>query len=366
MASNGSAPVSEKPNRAFVLLPDRSFVYEDRTVSTSLSGRDVQVKVIATGICGSDVHYWQHGRVGPYEVTKPIILGHESSGIVEACGPDVKNLSVGDRVALEPGASCNTCKHCRSGKYNLCKSMKFAATPPFDGTLATYYNLPEECCFRLPENMSFEEGALIEPLSVAVHCCKLAAITQGASVLVTGAGPIGLLVCAVARAFGASTIVVADIVESRLAFAKKYAATHTYLIKPGKSSLAEELPSQLDLPDGFDIIIEATGVEACTQDGVAVLNRGGTFIQAGLGSSSISFPVGLICDKEATFKGSFRYGPGDYGLAIELVRKGAVSVKELVTHRFSFEEAEVAFQTVTKREGIKCIIRGPKSIHACL
>ncbi|KAH7033993.1 xylitol dehydrogenase [Macrophomina phaseolina] len=350
-ATNGD--LEQQLNYAFVLQPDRQFVYEERRVPGPITGRDVLIRVVATGICGSDVHYWQHGCIGPYKVTNPIILGHESAGVVVACGDAVKELKVGDRVAMEPGISCSTCRDCRSGKYNLCNSMRFAATPPYDGTLATFYRLPEECCFRLPENVSFEEGALMEPLSVAVHCCKLAAVSPGASVLVFGAGPIGLLVCAVARAFGASTVGVADIVASRLDFARHYAATETHLLGP-----KTDTKTQLSLPGGFDAVIEATGVEACVESGVKALKRGGVFVQAGLGSPSIQFPVGMICDKELNFKGSFRYGPGDYELAIELVRKRAVSVKDLITHRFSFDEAAEAFKTVANRDGIKSIIRG--------
>ncbi|KAF4314080.1 putative sorbitol xylitol [Botryosphaeria dothidea] len=343
-------------NDAFVLRPGGQFYYEERPAPTEATGRDVLIRVVATGICGSDVHYWQHGKVGPYEVTAPIVLGHESSGVIVAAGPDVRTLSVGDRIALEPGVGCNVCTYCRAGRYNLCASMKFAATPPYDGTLSTYYRLPEECCFRLPDNMSFEEGALMEPLSVAVHCSKLAALTPGASVLVFGAGPIGLLVCAVGRAFGAGAVAVADIDEQRLAFARKYAAAETCLITPGE---APEILSRTGRADGFDVVIEATGVQSCINEGVGALRRGGTFVQAGLGSSQVQFPIGLICDKEVNFKGSFRYGPGDYALAIDLVRRGAVSVTELVTHRYSFTEAEKAFQAVVRREGIKTVIYGP-------
>ncbi|KAK0653719.1 putative D-xylulose reductase A [Lasiodiplodia hormozganensis] len=347
-------------NDAFVLRPGGEFYYEQRPVPTAVTGRDVLIRVVATGICGSDVHYWQHGRVGPYEVTQPIVLGHESSGIVVATGPEVgSGLAVGDRVALEPGSSCNVCSYCRAGRYNLCASMRFAATPPHDGTLATFYTLPEECCFRLPAALSFEEGALMEPLSVAVHCSKLAGLAPGLSVLVFGAGPIGLLVCAVARAFGAAAVAVADINEPRLAFAREYAGVETVLIQPGQTDLAAKVVAQMGLADGFDVVIEATGVQSCIGEGVSALKRGGTFVQAGLGASQVHFPIGLVCDKEVNFKGSFRYGPGDYALAIDLVRRGSVSVAELITHRYSFSEAEKAFQGVARREGIKTMIYGP-------
>jgi L-iditol 2-dehydrogenase len=306
------------------------------------------------------IHYWQHGRIGKYVVEKPIVLGHESAGIVEECGPDVKKLVVGDRVALEPGVACNTCSLCRSGKYNLCSLMRFAATPPYDGTLATYYSLPEECCFLLPPSVSFEEGALIEPLAVAVHCCTLAAIRPGSSMLVFGAGPIGLLCCAVGQAFGASTIKAVDIVESRLVFARGYAATSTYTMGPKELDMDEDaIRSALDIPDGLDTVIEATGAPSCISYGLLAVKRGGTFVQAGLGKPRVDFPIGQVCDKEVTLRGSFRYGPGDYTLAIELIRTGKVNLRSLITHTFDFADAELAFLTVSKRKGIKSIIRGP-------
>lgn len=306
------------------------------------------------------IHYWQHGRIGRYVVDKPIVLGHESAGIIEECGSDVKTLSAGDRVALEPGAACNNCQKCRSGRYNLCPDVKFAATPPYDGTLATYYVLPEECCHLLPSQVSLREGALVEPLSVAVHCCRLAGDVQGKSFAIFGAGPIGLLCCAVARAFGAATVVAIDIAQERLAFAKRSGATDIIRMPPQDAeSNAEELRAAANLGEGADVVIDATGVESCIECGIHILKRGGTFVQAGLGPPRINFPIGQICDKEAVLKGSFRYGPGDYQLAVELLRSQRVEVGDMITHQFQFEEAEKAFMNVLGRNGIKTIIYGP-------
>ncbi|KAE9972927.1 hypothetical protein BLS_002159 [Venturia inaequalis] len=349
-----------KNNKSFVLEKQGVFGFEDRPFPSLRSSRDVLVRIEATGICGSDVHYWQHGRIGNYVVEKPIVLGHESAGVVEVCGPDVKGLAVGDRIALEPGVGCTTCKFCRSGKYNLCSAMRFAATPPFDGTLSTFYSLPEECCFKLPDHVPFEQGALLEPLAVAVHCSRLADIKPGSSLVVFGAGPIGLLVCAVGRAFGASSITCVDIVDSRLEFALNYAASRTYRMRGDELTLSQEtIQSRLGLEGGPDIVIEATGAAPCIDCGIQALRRGGTFVQAGLGKPVVEFPLGQVCDKEISLKGSFRYGPGDYALALELLQSGKVSVKELITHRFDFEDAERAFNIVRDREGIKTIIRGP-------
>jgi L-iditol 2-dehydrogenase len=307
------------------------------------------------------IHYWQHGRIGQYVVKSPIVLGHESAGVVEAIGKDVKHLRVGDRVALEPGVGCNTCEICRAGRYNLCGSMRFAATPPHDGTLSTFFCLPEECCHILPEYVSFLEGALVEPLSIAVHCCGLAGNLQGRSVVVFGAGPIGLLCCAVASAFGAGTVTAVDIVESRLDVANRFAASYTYKMQSQSPERnAQQLLEHTNHNNGVDVVIDATGAEPCIECGVWALKWGGVFIQAGLGSPRISFPIGQLCDKEACLKGSFRYGPGDYKTAIALLSSKRIRLEDLVTHEYEFLEAEKAFNNVKERNGIKTIIHGPR------
>lgn len=238
--------------------------------------------------------------------------------------------------------------------------MQFAATPPYDGTLSAYYCLPEDCCFKLPPHISLREGALVEPLSIAVHACRLAGDVQGRSVGVFGAGPIGLLCTAVAKAFGASKVVNIDVVDSRLAFSRIFGAHQTYKMQDDAPERnATRLTAEANLLEGFDVIIDATGAQPCIACGVAALKRGGVFIQAGLGAPQVDFPIGQICDKEATFKGSFRYGPGDYKLAIELLNSNRVRVDRLITHEYAFEDAEKAFQNVASRNGIKSVIYGP-------
>ncbi|THC97184.1 hypothetical protein EYZ11_003349 [Aspergillus tanneri] len=331
-------------NQVCVLHPGGSFAYEER----------------ATGLCGSDVHYWQHGRIGRYVVEKPIVLGHESAGVVISCGSDVKDVAVGDRVALEPGISCNTCHHCRAGRYNLCDAMRFAATPPYDGSLSTYYRVPSECCYKLPSHVSLRDGALIEPLSVAVHSCRLAGAMQEQSVVIFGAGPVGLLCCAVARAFGASTVVVVDLVTSRLSSASSFGATHTYqMTSASPEQNAGDLSATAGLEAGADIVLDATGAEPCMSCGIFALAPGGTFVQVGLGKPNVSLPVGQICDKEIVLKGSFRYGPGDFKLAIGLLNSQRISLDGLITHEFLFSQVECAFKNVASRAGIKSVIYGP-------
>jgi L-iditol 2-dehydrogenase len=238
--------------------------------------------------------------------------------------------------------------------------MQFAATPPYDGTLSTFYCLPEECCFKLPTHISLREGALVEPLSIAVHCCSLAGNLQGRSVGVFGAGPIGLLCGTVAQAFGALKVVIVDVVDSRLAFAEKFGVHETYKMQDTTpEDNASRLVAKVQLAAGFDVVIDATGAHPCINCGVAALKRGGVFVQAGLGTPNIEFPIGQICDKEATLKGSFRYGSGDYKLAIDLLASNRVRLESLITHEFAFEEAERAFENVAGRAGIKSVIYGP-------
>lgn len=289
-----------------------------------------------------------------------MVLGHESSGTIVSTGSEVKSLQPGDRVAIEPGTPCRHCEACLSGHYNLCKDMKFAATPPYDGTLTGFYTAPEDFCYKLPEHVSLQEGALIEPLAVAVHIVRQAVITPGQSVIIMGAGPVGLLCCAVAKAFGASKIVAVDIQPNRLVFAAKYAATHTFTpSKVPAEENAQALLKEVGIEDGADAVIDASGAELSIQCCVHAVRRGGTYVQGGMGKPDVMFPIMQLCIKEITVKGSFRYGSGDYKLAVEFVSSGKVEVKSLISREVEFEEAEEAFRDVKEGKGIKVLIRGP-------
>jgi len=289
-----------------------------------------------------------------------MVLGHESAGTIVEIGSKVKSLKVGDRIALEPGTPCRHCEPCLSGHYNLCPEMRFAATPPFDGTLAGYYTGPEDFCYKLPDHVSLQEGALIEPLAVAVHITKQAEIRPGQSVIVMGAGPVGLLCCAVAKAYDATTIVSVDIVPHRLEFAKSYAATHTFIPSrvPAEQNAARLL-QESGLISGADAVIDASGAEPSIQTSIHAVRRGGIYVQGGMGKSDITFPIMTLCMNELTAKGSFRYGSGDYKLAVALVASGQVDVKRLISRTVKFEEAEQAFKDVKAGQGIKVLIAGP-------
>jgi len=289
-----------------------------------------------------------------------MVLGHESAGTVVEVGSSVTTLQKGDRVAMEPGIPCRRCERCKEGKYNLCPDMAFAATPPYDGTLAKYYVLPEDFCYKLPDKMSLEEGALMEPLSVAVHIVKQSALKRGDSVVVFGAGPVGLLCCAVVKALGASKVVAVDIQKPRLDFAKEFAATSIF--EPSKVSAAENanrLKEENNLPEGFDVAIDASGAEPSVQTAIHALRMGGSYVQGGMGRDEITFPIMAACAKELKISGSFRYGSGDYKLAVDLVSDGLIDVRKLISKKVKFEEAEQAFQDVKAGKGIKILIEGP-------
>lgn len=348
-------------NLSFILKRQHEVTFEERPVPTIQSPHDVLVGVNYTGICGSDIHYLEHGSIGHYVVKEPMVLGHESAGTVVAVGDAVKELKTGDRVALEPGYPCRHCEPCLSGHYNLCPDMRFAATPPIDGTLTGFWTAPADFCYKLPECVSLQEGALIEPLAVAVHICgRQGRVQPGQSVVVMGAGPVGLLCCAVARAYGATKVVSVDIVPSKLEFARSFAATHTYISqRVSAEENARNIVKLAELGAGADVVIDASGAEPSIQASLHVVRNGGTYVQGGMGRPDITFPIMAFCLKEVTARGSFRYGSGDYKLAIDLVAAGKIDVKRLITTTVPFDQAEKAFNKVKEGEVIKILIAGP-------
>ncbi|KAI5305102.1 hypothetical protein KEM56_005293 [Ascosphaera pollenicola] len=348
-------------NLSFVLEGIHKVKFEDRPIPELKDDHDVQINVKYTGICGSDVHYWEHGSIGDFVLTAPMVLGHESAGVISKVGPAVTTLKVGDKVALEPGVPCRRCDPCKDGKYNLCLHMKFAATPPYDGTLAKYYVLPEDYCYKLPENMTIEEGCVMEPLGVAVHVTKQGEVQPGDSVVVFGAGPVGLLCCGVAKAFGATKIVVVELQEARAKFAVENGFATDYHVpeKVDPTVTAKKLIEQFDLGRGADVVIDASGAEPCIHIGIHVVRNGGHYVQGGMGRDYINFPITAACCKEITIRGSFRYGPGDYKLALELISTGQINAKSLITGVVPFNKAEEAFKDVKAGKGIKTLIGGP-------
>lgn len=347
--------------------------FESRAVPSLRDEHDVRVHIQQTGICGSDVHFWQKGRIGDFILNSPMVLGHESSGRVVEVGTKVKNVKVGDRVAIEPGVPCRRCDHCRRGEYGLCADMIFAATPPDDGTLQKYYIVASDYVYPIPEHMSFEDGALTEPVAVAVQINKVADLRAGQTVLVFGCGPIGVLCQAVAKASGASKVIGVDISESRAQFARDFAADGVYVSKsrPAEGEdpiehsrkIGEAICSEFGLGEGADVVLECTGAEPCIQAGVFATRKGGTYVQAGMGRENVMFPITTACVRALNVKGSIRYSTGCYPQAVRLIASGQVQPSKLITHRFKFEQAEEAFELVKKGQEntLKVVIEGVRN-----
>ncbi|KAL4953258.1 hypothetical protein BDW69DRAFT_200269 [Aspergillus filifer] len=365
----GEKVVKSETNPSFVLRAIKDVTFEDRPIPKLQDPYDVRVQIAQTGICGSDVHYWQRGRIGDFILESPIVLGHESSGVVVEVGSKVKNLSVGQKVAIEPGVPCRHCDYCRSGSYNLCPDTVFAATPPHDGTLSKYYITQSDFCYPLPYHMDLEEGAMVEPVAVAVQITKVGNVRPNQTVVVFGCGPIGLLCQAVSKAYSAKKVIGVDISQSRLDFATAFGADGVFL-PPSKpedvdesewsEKVAKMIKEKFGLGEGPDVVLEATGAQACIQAGVHLTKKGGTYVQAGMGKENVVFPITTACIRDLTIRGSIRYTTGCYPVAVDLIGSGKIDVKKLITNRYAFEQAEDAFELVRqgKESVIKVIIQG--------
>jgi L-iditol 2-dehydrogenase len=313
---------------------------------------EVLISMRSVGICGSDAHYLDHGRIGDFVCKGPMVLGHEASGVVAALGSNVTTLRVGDRVAIEPGVPCATCDTCRSGRYNLCPDVRFAATPPVHGSLAQFIAHPAAFCYRLPDSMPFDHAALLEPLSVGIHACRRAHVALGHTVLITGAGTVGLVSMVAARAAGAHRIVVTDVDEARLTVAKtfgKHGADETILI----NSYTD--PKVLGATIAADSCIECSGAEDGVRLCIYGAKRGGTVVLVGMGKPEMSVPILDAACREVDVRGIFRYC-NTYPAALALA--SCVDLSQLITHRFPLKHAQRAFDTFKSREcnSIKVII----------
>nr|C5J3R8.1 RecName: Full=L-arabinitol 4-dehydrogenase; Short=LAD [Rasamsonia emersonii]ACR78270.1 arabitol dehydrogenase [Rasamsonia emersonii] len=349
-----------KPNIGVYTNPNHDLWVADAkpTLEEVKSGSDlkpgqVTVEIRSTGICGSDVHFWHAGCIGPMIVTGDHILGHESAGVVIAVAPDVKTLKPGDRVAIEPNIICNKCEPCLTGRYNGCEAVEFLSTPPVDGLLRRYVNHPAIWCHKIGD-MSFEDGALLEPLSVALAGMDRAGVRLGDPVLVAGAGPIGLVTLLCVRAAGATPIVITDIDEGRLRFAKELVPeVRTYRVQTGLSA-EENAAGILDAlndgngsaPDAIRprVAMECTGVESSVASAIWSVKFGGKVFVIGVGKNEMKVPFMRLSTWEIDLQYQYRYC-NTWPKAIRLVKNGVINLKKLVTHRFPLEDAVKAFET---------------------
>jgi L-iditol 2-dehydrogenase len=293
------------------------------------------IEVSAVGVCGSDVHWFTEGRIGELSVSGPLVLGHEAAGVVRALGPGTGRIRVGQRVAMEPGVPCRRCRACRSGQYNLCPDVRFFATPPVDGAFARYVVHEEDFCFPLPDHLSDDAGALLEPLSVGIWSTWKARIAVGDRVLVTGAGPIGLLVAAVARAAGAVEVVVTDTEVARLPLAKKMGATDVVDARRSGDAVRQM---------GADVLIECSGATEALETGLRALRGGGRAVVVGMSPEThVAVPLSLVQRREIELTGTFRYA-NTYPPAIAMASSGAVRLEEIVSGHYSLAQVEEALR----------------------
>ncbi|XP_046474641.1 sorbitol dehydrogenase isoform X1 [Neodiprion pinetum] len=323
---------------------------------------EVLLEMSCVGICGSDVHYLVNGRIGDFVVNSPMIIGHEAAGIVSKLGKNVKNLKVGDRVAIEPGVPCRVCEFCRSGRYNLCPEVIFCATPPVHGNLRRFYTHAADYCFKLPDHVSLEEGALLEPLSVGVHACQRAGITLGSKVLILGAGPIGLVTLLVAKSLGATKTVITDLVQTRLDVAKDFGADATLLVQRSddEAALVKKVHDLFGCEP--DKTVDASGAESSTRLALLATKSGGVAVLVGMGPPEVKLPLVQALAREIDIKGVFRY-VNCYPTALDLVASGKVNVKPLITHNYDIEQTHEAFETAKTGRGgaIKVMIHCKRS-----
>jgi len=316
---------------------------------------EVLVGIKAVGICGSDVHYFKHGHIGDCIIKNPLILGHEAAGEIVEVGKKVKNWKVGDRVTIEPGVPCRKCNFCKKGRYNLCKDVVFMATPPINGAFTEYIAYPEDFLFCLPDNLSYEEGAMIEPLSVGVYSVKRGNVEPGKTVVILGMGTIGLVTLQAARAFGASKIIVTDIEQLRLDFAKKFGADYTLNASEDNNILNKI--SEI-AKEGVDVVIETAGEVITGQQSISIVKKGGTIVLVGQSEKNkFDLDVNSIITKELDIKGIFRYA-NMYQTCIDLVSSKKIDVKNMISKHFNLDEtlSALKYADENKANSIKTMI----------
>lgn len=326
--------------KALVLEEKLSLSLREIDLPQDMGPHDVRVRIARVGICGSDVHYYTHGRIGPYVVKKPMVLGHECAGIVVDVGSEVRGFAPGDRVCMEPGIPDLSSRASREGHYNLDPAVRFWATPPIHGCLCTEVVHPAAFTFKLPSHVSLAEGAMVEPFAVGMHAATKAEIKPGATAVVLGAGPIGTMVALSALAAGAGQVIISDLAAEKLAIAGQYAGIRPFNIRNG--SLVDYV-AELTGGWGADVVFEASGSTRAYDKIFDLLAPAGTLVLVGLPLEPVAFDVVAAQAKEAHVETIFRYA-NVYPKAVALLASGKVDLKPLLSATFPFEQSVAAFE----------------------
>lgn len=331
-------------SQALVLEKAHELTLRDIDLPLTVGPKDVKIQVHTVGVCGSDVHYFQHGGIGPYVVNKPMVLGHEASGTVVEIGAEVKNLKVGDRVCMEPGIPDMTSRATMQGIYNLDPAVSFWATPPIHGCLTPYVVHPAAFTFRLPDNVSFGEGAIVEPLAIGLQAAKKAAMKPGDVAVVIGAGTIGAMTALAALAGGAARVILADLVPEKLALFADNPAVTTVNVKEQKLA---DVVQAVTSGWGADVVFEASGGARAFDNIFDLICPGGCVVLVGIPVDKVPFDVVAIQAKEARIESVFRYA-NIFPRALALISSGKVDVKRFISRKFAFKDGVKAFEEAAK------------------
>lgn len=341
--------------KAAVLYGKRDVRIKD-VVKPTPADHEVLIQIKAVGICGSDIHYYEEFGMGnTYKMTEPQILGHEPSGVVVEVGANVKKFKPGDRVTIEPGETCGHCVACRNGHYNLCEDVRFLSVPGNKGAFAEYVVMGEEMLFSIPDNMSYEIACMAEPLSVGIHACRLIHVQPEERLLVVGAGPIGLMTIAAAKAFGMKNITVCDVQKERLETAKEICHIENGFLSTEKSP--EQVREEYTDGKGYDCLIEASGAPVAQWSTISYLKKGGRMSMVGIPKEmKVGFNIFDLIDKEITVQGVFRYA-NDYPLAIQMLQERIIDFEKIITNRFPLQQTGEALEhALTNKKSMKVVI----------
>jgi len=310
---------------------------------------EVVIDVRRVGICGSDVHYYEHFQIGQFFPQAPLVLGHEFSGVVVERGDDVSTVEVGENVTVEPSIECGRCRFCRSGRYNLCTNLRFIGTaatiPHIDGGFAERVVVPASHCYSLGSDLDFGAGALVEPLAVGAQAVRRAGAVAGKRVLITGGGTIGQMVLAMVYASGATDITMADPADYPRAFAREHGATDA--LDPSEAGLA----ARLFRDGGFNLVFEASGSPRALAFAYETVGRGGQIVQIGTQPAEVTLPANLVMSKELTVTGSFRYAHV-YPTVLEMMRSGRVGIADMISAVYPYDQMQEAMDRAVSRDRV--------------